>query len=150
MLFVCHPKLCIRIVFSFSWGHFNSQEKQKTMLMQNFGVTNKEHYSMLWYFQEWSIVLIFYTCILVQMQQGQHKNSKAEAYDARQEAKQNIFNLLMIHEGQYGNQVQNAKLSFEFLQKLRLQTQYQSLSRMFHPVYRHFLKNLDYTSLFSV
>ena len=51
---------------------------------------------------------------------GQHKNSKAEAYDARQEAKQNIFNLLMIHEGQYGNQVQNAKLNFEFLQKLRL------------------------------
>ena len=52
MLFVCHPKFCISIVFSFSWGHFNSQEKLKTMLMQNFGVTNKEHYDMLWYF--WS------------------------------------------------------------------------------------------------
>ena len=25
------------------------------MLMQNFGVTNKEHYGMLWYFKEWSI-----------------------------------------------------------------------------------------------
>ena len=25
------------------------------MLMQNFGVTNKEHYDMLWYFLEWSI-----------------------------------------------------------------------------------------------
>ena len=25
------------------------------MLMQNFGVTNKEHYVMLWYFLEWSI-----------------------------------------------------------------------------------------------
>ena len=35
--------------------HFNSQEKLKTMLMQNFGVTNKEHYGMLWYFLEWSI-----------------------------------------------------------------------------------------------
>ena len=23
--------------------------------MQNFGVTNKEHYGMLWYFLEWSI-----------------------------------------------------------------------------------------------
>ena len=23
------------------------------MLMQNFGATNKEHYGMLWYFQEW-------------------------------------------------------------------------------------------------
>ena len=25
------------------------------MLMQNFGVTIKEHYGMLWYFLEWSI-----------------------------------------------------------------------------------------------
>ena len=25
--------------------------------MQNFGVTNKEHYGMLWYFLEWSITL---------------------------------------------------------------------------------------------
>ena len=25
----------------------------------------------------------------------------------------------MIHEGQYGNQVQNAKLSFEFLSKIK-------------------------------
>ena len=25
------------------------------MLMQTFGVTNKEHYGMLWYFLEWSI-----------------------------------------------------------------------------------------------
>ena len=32
-----------------------AQEKLKTMLMQNFGVTNKEHYGMLWYFLEWSI-----------------------------------------------------------------------------------------------
>ena len=26
------------------------------MIMQNFGVTNREHYGMLWYFLEWSIV----------------------------------------------------------------------------------------------
>ena len=25
------------------------------MIMQNFWVTNKEHYGMLWYFLEWSI-----------------------------------------------------------------------------------------------
>ena len=30
------------------------------MLMQNFGVTNKEHYGMLWYFLEWSI----HVCVL--------------------------------------------------------------------------------------
>ena len=46
---------CISIVFSFNWGHFNSWEKLKTMLMQNIGVTSKEHYGMLWYFLEWSI-----------------------------------------------------------------------------------------------
>ena len=50
------PKFSISIVLSFSWGHFNSPEKLKTMLMQNFGVTNKEYYGMLWYFLEWSIV----------------------------------------------------------------------------------------------
>ena len=32
-----------------------SQEKLETMLIQIFGVTNKEHYGMLWYFLEWSI-----------------------------------------------------------------------------------------------
>ena len=26
--------------------------------MQNFGVTNKEHYGMLWYFLEWSIATL--------------------------------------------------------------------------------------------
>ena len=27
----------------------------KTMLMQTFAVTNKEHYAMLWFILEWSI-----------------------------------------------------------------------------------------------
>ena len=45
-------KFCISIVFSFSWEWKWPQEKLKTMLMQNFRVTNKEHYRMLWYF--WS------------------------------------------------------------------------------------------------
>ena len=50
------PKFCISFVFiSFSWELKWSQEKLKTMLMLNFGVTNKEHYGMLWYFLEWSI-----------------------------------------------------------------------------------------------
>ena len=46
------PKFYISIVFSFSWELKWPQEKLKTMLMQNFGVINKEHYGMLWYF--WS------------------------------------------------------------------------------------------------
>ena len=49
------PKICISIVFSFSWELKLPQEKLKTMPMQKFGVTNKEHYRMLWYFLEWSI-----------------------------------------------------------------------------------------------
>ena len=32
-----------------------AHEKLKTVLMQNFGVTNREHCGMLWYFLEWSI-----------------------------------------------------------------------------------------------
>ena len=55
MLFVCHPKICISIVFNFSWELKWPQEKLKTMLRQTFGVTNKEHYGMLWFFLEWSI-----------------------------------------------------------------------------------------------
>ena len=33
--------------------------------MQNFRVTNKEHYGMLWYFLEWSIVDFFPLCFWV-------------------------------------------------------------------------------------
>ena len=43
------PKFCIIIVFSLSWELKWPQEKLKTMLAQNFGVTNKEYYSMLWH-----------------------------------------------------------------------------------------------------
>ena len=49
------PKFCISIVFSFSWELKWPQVKMKTMLVQNFGVTNEEHYAMLWYFLELSI-----------------------------------------------------------------------------------------------
>ena len=66
MLFVCHPKIlrkhCLQFLLGLKW----SQEKLKTMLMQNFGVTNKEHYGMLWYF--WSGQLngvgVFRSCLL--------------------------------------------------------------------------------------
>ena len=32
--------------------------ENETMLMQKFGVTNKERYGMLWYFLEWSITVV--------------------------------------------------------------------------------------------
>ena len=41
MLFVVLPKFCITFVFNFSWGDCKSQEKLKTMLIQNFGGTTK-------------------------------------------------------------------------------------------------------------
>ena len=47
MLFICGPPK-----FSFSWELKWPKEKLKTMFMQNFGVTSKEHYGMSWYF--WS------------------------------------------------------------------------------------------------
>ena len=44
---LCWPQNCShKHCFQFILGHFNSQEKLKTMLMQNFGVANKEYYGM--------------------------------------------------------------------------------------------------------
>ena len=45
------PQNFVQALFSVSLA-----EKLKTMLMQNFGVANKERYGMLWYFLEWSII----------------------------------------------------------------------------------------------
>ena len=41
ILFVCAPKFCTSIVSSFSWDLQWSQEKTKTMLMQNLGAQTK-------------------------------------------------------------------------------------------------------------
>ena len=65
MLFVCHSKFCINIVFSFSRGHFNSQEELKTMLMQKFW-SDKQR--VLWHvmvFLEWSIVILPWWPIII-------------------------------------------------------------------------------------
>ena len=45
------------LIFSFSWELKCPLEKLKTMLMQNFGVTNKEHYNMSRYFLGLSVVV---------------------------------------------------------------------------------------------
>ena len=50
MLFVWHPEIFHKYCLSFSWELKLPEEKLKTMLTQNFGVTNKEHYGVLWYF----------------------------------------------------------------------------------------------------
>ena len=56
MLFVCPPKILHKHCPQFLLGVKMPQEKLKTMLIQIFGVKNKEHYGMSWYFLEWSIV----------------------------------------------------------------------------------------------
>ena len=53
MLFVWHLKIFHKYCLQFLLG---VKEELKTKLMQNFGGTNKEHYGMLWYFLEWSIL----------------------------------------------------------------------------------------------
>ena len=41
------------------------------MLMQNFGVTNKEYYGMLWYFLEWLIMFSYpFVKLVVKMLQN--------------------------------------------------------------------------------
>ena len=57
ILFVCPPKFCINVVSIFSWDSQWSQEKIKTMLMQNFGGQTKSimvfllcKQRVLWYF----------------------------------------------------------------------------------------------------
>ena len=74
MLFVCHPKVCISIVFSFSGELKWPQEKLKTMLIQIFGVTKKEHYGMLWYFLEWSNAIYFAILVVVAIKFCYHGN----------------------------------------------------------------------------
>ena len=60
MLFVCRLKILHKHCHH-SWELKWPQENLKTMLMQNFGATNKEHYGMLWYFLERSIAMF---CVL--------------------------------------------------------------------------------------
>ena len=45
MLFVCHPKTCISIVFSFSWGHFLPREIEDNAYAKFWGDKQRA----LWY-----------------------------------------------------------------------------------------------------
>ena len=56
---------CLATISTWQPCHFNSQEKLKTMLMQKFGVTNKEYYGMLWYFWSGQLTLLFLVFFLI-------------------------------------------------------------------------------------
>ena len=51
MLFVCRPKILHKHCLQFLLGDKMAPRETE----KNFGVTNKEHYGMFWYFLEWSI-----------------------------------------------------------------------------------------------
>ena len=48
MPFVCHPEILHKHCFSFSWELKWPQEKLKTMVMQNFGVSIMVCYGIFW------------------------------------------------------------------------------------------------------
>ena len=58
MLFVCHSKILHKHCLRFLLGVKMAPRETENNAYAKFGVTNKEHYGMLWYFLEWSIGLI--------------------------------------------------------------------------------------------
>ena len=52
MLFVFHPKILHKYCLQFLLGVKMAPRETEHNAMQNLGVTNKEHYGMLWYFLE--------------------------------------------------------------------------------------------------
>ena len=60
MLFVCPLKILHKHCLQFLLGVKMAPRETENNAYAKFGVTNKEHYGMLWYFLEWSInVLAF-------------------------------------------------------------------------------------------
>ena len=56
MLFLCHPKILLEHCFQFLSGPLKLPRETEDNAYAKFsGVTNKDHYGMLWYFLEWSI-----------------------------------------------------------------------------------------------
>ena len=55
MLFVCHSKMFHKHCFQFLLGVKMAPRETENNAYAKFGETNKEHYSMLWYFLERSI-----------------------------------------------------------------------------------------------
>ena len=65
MLFVCHPKNFAEALFQFLLGVKMAPRETEDIVMQNFGVINKEHYGLLWYSLEWSIAVVFYRFVFL-------------------------------------------------------------------------------------
>ena len=55
MLFVCHPDILHKHCLQFLLGVKIAPRESENNVYAKFGVTNEEHYGILWYFLEWSI-----------------------------------------------------------------------------------------------
>ena len=55
MLFVCHQETLHKHCLQFLLGVKMPPRETENNAYAKFGVTNKEHYGILWYFLEWSI-----------------------------------------------------------------------------------------------
>ena len=62
MLYVCHPNILQKRCFQFLLGVKMAPRETENNAYAKFGVTNKEHYGMLWYFLEWSIHVLYTLC----------------------------------------------------------------------------------------
>ena len=58
MLFVCHPKIVHKHCLQFLVGVKMAPRETENNAYAKFWVTNKEHYGILWYFLEWSILCV--------------------------------------------------------------------------------------------
>ena len=56
MLFVGHPKILHKLCLQFPLGIKIAPRETENNAYAKFWVTKKEHYGMLWYFLEWSIL----------------------------------------------------------------------------------------------
>ena len=90
MLFVCQPKILHKHCFQFLLGVKMAPRETEDNAYQNFGVTNKEHYGMLWYFWSDEMANLFdFMFLLVdfgevlcspanELQQGSNASSREE------------------------------------------------------------------------
>ena len=60
MFFVCHPNILHKHCLQFLLGVKMAPRETENNAYAKFWVTNKEHYGVLWYFLEWSIVVLTY------------------------------------------------------------------------------------------
>ena len=62
MLCVCRSKLLHKHCLQFLLGVKMALRETENKAYAKFGVTNKEHYGVLWYFLEWSIKMVTSAC----------------------------------------------------------------------------------------